>query len=122
MTIKNIGELHDSELVGIAYLPDHEIRVDFRTDKGVSRCLFLRGVKNFYCNEMWSGNIVLSVEIFEAADLDSEDFVEFVSQENRGEDPQWLRSLVTDNQLLMVSICPSYGAIVGCLCASVHYE
>ena len=122
MTVKNIDELHDANLVGIAYLPDHEIRIDFRTDKGVGRCLFLRGVKNFYCNEMWSGNIVLSVEIFEADDLDDDDFVQFASQENRGEDSQRLRNLVTDNQLLMVSICPSYGAIVGCICASVSYE
>jgi hypothetical protein len=122
MTVKNIDELHDANLVGIAYLPDHEIRIDFRTDKGVDRCLFLRGVKNFYCNEMWSGNIVLSVEIFEAADLDDDDFVQFASAENRGEDPRWLRNLVTDNELVMVSICPSYGAIVGCVCASVRYE
>lgn len=122
MTIKNIGELHDANLVGVAYLPDHEIRIDFRTDKGVDRCLFLMGVRRFYCNEMLEGNIVLSVEILESSDLDEDDFAQFVAGENKGGNTEWLRGLVTDNKLLVVSICPSYGAIVGCICASVRYE
>lgn len=117
MAIKQLSELHDAHFVGITYLPEAAIRLDFQTSVA-RRSVLLTDVVHFFCTGMLEGNIVESVEIISADDVFADELAYFVEKEGRGRSVEMLRKTVDNQRLSMVLLSPSYGAELGCVCAS----
>lgn len=115
--IKQLSELHDAHLVGITYLPDAVIQLDFQIS-GTRISVLLTDVVHFFCTGMLEGNIVESVEIIDADDVSSDELAYFVEKEGRGQSVGTLRKTVTGKRLSTVLLSPSYGAELGSVCAS----
>ncbi|MGH8291649.1 MAG: hypothetical protein ACREV7_22170 [Steroidobacteraceae bacterium] len=122
MKTRLLPELHDARLIGISYLADASIRLDFVTTESANMCVLLTGVVHFFCSGMLEGNIVESVEVIDAGDISSEDLTHFVEKEGRGQKIDALKEIIDDRQLSMILLSPSYGAEVGGVCAGVAYD
>ena len=48
MPVKQLRELHDARLVGITYLKNSEIRLDFERPDSTRKSLTLSGVAHFF--------------------------------------------------------------------------
>lgn len=119
MGIKQLSVLHDARLVGVSYLADSSIRLDFEIGASVKKSVLLQGVVNFFCSGMLEGNIVDSVEVIDADDVSQEDLNFFVEKEGRGQKADVLKNKIDNSRLSMVLVSPSYGAELGCICAGV---
>jgi hypothetical protein len=122
MTTEFLSGLHDAQLIGISYLADASIRLDFVTSEMRQRRVLLTGVIHFFCSGMLEGNIVESVEAIDADSVSSEDLSHFVTKEGRGQSVESLAKTINGNRLFMVLLSPSYGAELGCVCAGVSHE
>lgn len=122
MATRLLSGLHDARLVGVSYLADASICLDFVTTKSIKSCVTLAGVVYFFCSEMLEGNIVESVEIIDAGDVSPKEIAYFVEKEGRGQKADALRKAIRDRRLSMVLLVPSYGAELGCVCASVAQD
>jgi hypothetical protein len=119
MSIREITGLHDARLTGINYLDNSKIQLEFtKVDLSKAR-IWLNGVVNFFCTRMLEGNIVLSVEIFDAEDISPDDMAYFVEKEARGEKVSHLQKAIHDKGLCMLLLSPSYGAELACVCSAV---
>ncbi|HET6629114.1 MAG TPA: hypothetical protein VFG91_05035 [Woeseiaceae bacterium] len=119
MTVRLLRELHDACLVGITYLPNSSIRLDFEKVDAGKTSVSLHGVVHFFCTGMLEGNIVQSVEVVETGDVSADDLAYFVEKEGRGQTIEALSKTINSKQLSMVLLSPSYGAELGCVCAEV---
>jgi hypothetical protein len=116
MAIKELPELHDSHLVGVSYLPDRAIQLEFQAP-GTRKTVLLTGVVHFFCTGMLEANIVESVELIDAEDVSSDELTFFVEKEARGQSVESLRRTIASKRLSMVLLSPSYGAELGCACS-----
>jgi len=121
MDTKLLSELHDAQLVGMAYESDRSIRIDFITVALVKRTLTMLRVVNFFCGGMLEGNIVQSVEVVPADDISAEDLKYFVNKEGRGQSVAQLENSIGAQSLCMVLLSPSYGAELACVCADIAF-
>jgi len=119
MLIKQLSELHDAHIVGVAYLTGESIRLDFEEVDASKRSLLLTGVVHFFCTGMLEGNIVDSVEVIDTDDISGEDLKYFVDKEGRGQTAEALRRTITSKRLFMMLLSPSYGAELGCICSTI---
>jgi hypothetical protein len=120
MTVRSIHQLHDARLVGINYLPNASIRLDFEQVDGQKVAVLLNQVLYFFCTGMLEGNIVQSVEILADADVTDRELAYFVEREGRGQSAETLGRAIKAKQLSMLLLSPSYGAELGCVCAGVE--
>lgn len=120
MAVELMHELHDAHLVGIVYLPDAVVRLDFRTADSLAMSLTLTGVIHFFCTGMLEGNIVDSVEIIDSHEVSAAELAHFADREGRGQSVEQLRRTISSQQLLTVLLTPSYGAELGCVCSAAQ--
>jgi hypothetical protein len=119
MSIKEIKDLHDAHLIGIQYLANREIRLDFTRVDSSEASIRLTGVVNFFCNGMLEGNTILSVEVLDADDISADDVAHFVKNEARGQQASQLDKIIQEKKLCMLLLSPSYGAELACVCSAV---
>jgi|SRR5450755_4367704 hypothetical protein len=119
MSTRKITDLHDARLTGINYLQDSKIQLEFTKVDLSKASIWLNGVVSFFCTGMLEGNIVLSVEIFDAEDISLDDMAYFVEMEARGQQVSHLQMAIRDKGLCMLQLVPSYGAELACVCSAV---
>jgi hypothetical protein len=68
---------------------------------------------------MLAGNIVQSVEVLAASDVTDQDLAYLLEREGRGESAGVPGQAIRGKQLSMLSLTPSYGAGLGCVCAAI---
>ncbi len=110
MSVKQIADVHDAQLVCIEYLPEKSIRIDFLKVDNTKKSLLMTGVKFFFCNQLLEGNTVLSVDVLATEEHLTKDLAYFVEREGRS---QWVRRLkktIADENLCMLLLDSSYGA------------
>jgi hypothetical protein len=115
-------ELHDAKLIAITFHGKKEIGIEFETVSGRRKKLMLSGVVNFFCSGMLEGNIVSSVESTASNEITNDDRAYFVAKEGRGQTVAQLEKAINQQGLRMISIAPSYGAEIGCVCTSVRFD
>jgi hypothetical protein len=117
---ETLRQFHDSKLVGLKFEPQKSITLEFEVLGGQPKRITCTGVASFFCTGMLEGNIVDSIEVVSAKDLQNDDLTYFVGREGRGQASEQLGKVIRAKDLKMLLIAPSYGAEVGCVCSSVQ--
>lgn len=117
---QRLSRFHDARLVGVTYMEEHAIQLDFVATDSARLRLTLRGVVYFFCSRMLEGNIVESIDVIATNDVAADDLKFFVEKEGRGQSVDNLARTIRDKNLRMVLLSPSYGAEVGCVCSSLE--
>ena len=111
MSVKQIADVHDAQLVCIEYLPEKSIRIDFLKVDNTKKSLLMTGVKFFFCNQLLEGNTVLSVDVLATEEHTDKGFGLLC----RARGPRPIGSPLTrkqfaDETLCMLLLDSSYGA------------
>jgi hypothetical protein len=128
------ADLHDAELVGVAYEANKCIRLTFAIPNAGRVELVLIGVHRFAANHLWDGNIVLDVMSTKfgtldpgavpqlAADAFPEEFDAQIPAREHGTRNQWQHWLqqIEQGQLHALVVEPSYGAEVIAICTDIR--
>jgi hypothetical protein len=114
-------------LLALDLIKDTAITLSFKLEAGEFAKLYLDGVETFVCDNLRKGNIVLDFTISSGIDAKLEnlhDFFDVPKYESKkfNEYIDSLKHKVSQSQLLIVELNPSYGCKLRALVKSVHYE
>ena len=117
--------LHDARLLGMFVSDNKTATVLFRSENGQRHELLLKEVEHLVANDFREGNIVLDVEIYDGESFDSKLLSEIYGKNYLTAHPGFkseIRRKVKNGELKLVSVNPSYGCSLLCICKEYHWK